>query len=821
MADITNIPAPVTGSPAPQGLDGAIDKAFSANPLAPAAPEDPYANDQKLLEVFKTLKEECLEGRSMFERLWWRNILYLLGRQWIYYDKRRGQWMDKRLAKWMPRPVTNKISEAVETLVSLFGGIKLATTVKPIGGSVKNVAAAEIADEIEPYIADEHEMKEVFRDADFWLVVTGNAILHPHWNKDDQRGTVMLPTQKCAACGSEVPEHEMPQPDEAGAVACPVCQGTAWDPQGGLPVQKSLGRGRTFALSPLEVAVPPIYKNFDDSPVLLQMGWTPKRTLEQTYGKDFIKDLRFSSSPSERSLQMMRALGAQTDISNVPTTWSWGSQGDQKAEGIETFRLWVKPNKEFPKGLFMVVLGNGTGAKVLRDENESCPGPLPYASGDGEPIWPWIHIAFKPVGGRLWAGGPLDLIIQKQDQINQLDAMTQLIIQRMSNPIWLEPKGADVTSFTGEPGLIVKYNPLTVGGAKPERIAGENIPPTLFQLRQQYLADLEQLSGTFDVLKGAKPAGVEAFSTLQLLVERGQSRFATVFNERGSAYRKWYSVALELERQYGPDERIVSVVSPNKRWTFKHFERAKLQGDIDIVVEDGTQAPKTNLGRRAAIEQANNLKVINGQDPEQRYQILQELGLSELLPSLDADVKASLQEQDAFEEWIGNVQANPAILQQIEMQVQQYSMGLQQYQEMAQQLSSMPPIIDPMTGAATPPPAPPPPPEPPQLTPFQWKKWNNDMVHLTEHAKWANSDSARELFQQFPMLEQCFTWHLEKHEFEIQKKMPPGGIPAPQKVSMSVGVSKGAGAAQAMNNSNRESGNPADVPQGNGPRGPR
>jgi hypothetical protein len=77
------------------------------------------------------------------------------------------------------------------------------------------------------------------------------------------------------------------------------------------------------------------------------------------------------------------------------------------------------------------------------------------------------------------------------------------------------------------------------------------------------------------------------------------------------------------------------------------------------------------------------------------------------------------------------------------------------------------------------------------------------------------------LFQQFPMLEQCFTWHLEKHEFEIQKKMPPGGIPAPQKVSMSVGVSKGAGAAQAMNNSNRESGNPADVPQGNGPRGPR
>jgi len=821
MADIQNIPTPLTGSPTPPGLDAGIERAMGLQPTAQEAPPDPYASDTKLLDLFKVLKEECLEGRTMFERLWWRNILYLLGRQWIYYDKRRGQWMDKRLAKWMPRPVTNKISEAVETLVALFGGIKLATTVKPIGGSVKNVAAAEIADEIEPYIADEHGMKEVFREADFWLVVTGNAILHPHWNKDDKRGQVLLPTMKCLGCGAETPEHEMSEPGEMGQVPCPMCQGSAWDPQGGAPVPKSLGRGRTFALSPLEVAVPPIHKNFDDSPVVLQMGWTPKRTIEDRYGKDYVKDMSFSTTPSERSLQMLRALSAQTEISNVSASASIGGGGEMHAEGIETYRLWMKPNKEYPEGLFMVVFGSGSGQKVLRDPDEASPGPLPYVTGEGEPIWPWIHVAFKPIGGRLWAGGPLDLIIQKQDQINQLDAMSQLIIQRMSNPIWLEPKGADVTSFTGEPGLIVKYNPLTVGGAKPERIAGENIPPTLFQLRQQYLADLEQLSGTFDVLKGAKPAGVEAFSTLQLLVERGQSRFSTVFNERGEAYRKWYSIALELDREFGPDERIVSVVSPNKRWTFKHFERARLQGDIDIVVEDGTQAPKTNLGRRAAIEQANNLKVINGQDPEQRYQILQELGLSELLPSLDADVKASLQEQDAFEEWIGNVQQNPAMLQQIAMQVQQYGMALQQYQNVANQMTSLPPMVDPMTGVATPPPAPPPPPEPPQLTPFQWKKWNNDMVHLTEHAKWANSDSARELFQAFPVLEQCFTWHLEKHEFEIQKKMPPGGIPAPQKVSMSVGVSKGAGAAQALNNSNRESGNPDDVPRGNGPNGPR
>lgn len=816
MPDQTIIPSPLVGA-MPEGLDQGIEQALGLAPTQPAI-EDPYASDQKLLEVFKQYKEECLEGRTMFERLWWRNLLYLLGRQWIYYDKRRGQWMDKRLAKWMPRPVTNKIAEAVESLVSMFSGIKLATTCRPIGGSVKNVAAAEISDEIEPFIADEHDMREVMRQADFWIVVTGNAILHPHWNKDDDRGQVLLPTERCAACGAETPTHELPEVEGGMPSPCPQCQQMQWDPAGGQPVPKSMGRGRTFALSPLEIAVPPVYQDFDDSPVVLQMGWTPKRLLEDRYGKEFCKKLVFSTTPTERSMQMLRALANQTEISSVPATWAWGAAGEQKAEGIETFRLWVKPNKAFPEGLFMVVLGHGTGATVLRDEQESTPGPLPYKTAQGAPIWPWIHIPFKPIGGRLWASGPLDLIIQKQDQINQLDAMTQLIVQRMSNPIWLEPKGADVTSFTGEPGIVVKYNPLTVGGAKPERLSGENVPPTIFQLRQQYLTDMEQLSGTFDVLKGAKPAGVEAFSALQLLVERGQSRFATVFNERGAAYKKWYMIALELERQFGPDERIVSVISPNKKWTFKHFERAALQGDVDIVVEDGTQAPKTNLGRRAAIEQARNLQVINGQDPEQRYTILQELGLSELLPSLDADVKGSLQEQDAFEEWCGQaLQQDPMALQQITMQVQQYGMAMQQYQMAAQQMASLPPQIDPMTGMASPPPPPPPPPEPPQLTPFQWKKWHNDMVHLTEHAKWANSDSARELFAQYPVLEQCFTWHLEKHELEIQKKQPPGGIPPPQKVSMSIGKQAGGG-GQAMSSSNRESGNPRDVPGGAGQR---
>jgi hypothetical protein len=59
--------------------------------------------------------------------------------------------------------------------------------------------------------------------------------------------------------------------------------------------------------------------------------------------------------------------------------------------------------------------------------------------------------------------------------------MMKMIVMRMANPVWLEPKGAEVEKFTGEPGLVVKYNPLTsINGAKPERIPGEGPNQSLF-----------------------------------------------------------------------------------------------------------------------------------------------------------------------------------------------------------------------------------------------------------------------------------------------------------------------------------------------------
>src|SRR5258708_239136 len=396
-----------------------------------------------------------------------------------------------------------------------------------------------------------------------------------------------------------------------------------------------------------------------------------------------------------------------------------------------------------------------TNPVLLYAQDEGVPGPIPYKDVEGNPLFPFVHAQYEHMGGRLYGRSALSPLIQKQDQINQLDSLIQLIVQRSANPTWIIPENAGIENLTGEPGLIVKWNVLAAQGqGKPERIQGGEIQQSLFALREQYIKDIEDLSGAFDIIKGQKPAGIEAFSALQLLVERSQSRFTSVFQSRGEMYRAWYGLALEMERQFGPQQRTWSVLGPNRGYSFHQFENAQLQGQVTIQIEDGSNMPKTALGKRAAIEQANQLGLLDPQDPEQKHALVESFGLSDLAPSLDMHVQSALQLQDAFETW-------------------------------AQQ--------------------------PQGMSPLQIKPWFNLQIHMSECIKWLNTDRVRDLLKREPMLEPVGTLHLQQLQMaRMPQPMPggPGGPPPP-------GGAPGGG--QAMSNSNK-AGKGMNQPKGNAPR---
>ncbi len=745
----------------------------------------PYDDTKSLLTLHEACKKLALdEQRMIYERVWWRTMLYYLGRHWIYYHPRRG-WVDKRLAKWIPRPVNNLVEQGHESIMSVFAATTLGLMVRANNYDPQNILTAELIDKLEPVVRASHDMALVQPEFDFWYVLTGNAFFHTYWDARGENGFTTIPYEKCVQCGKNSP----PSVVEASGGMCPQCKTgvTRPDPEGGTQIPH--GKGATEALSPFDIAAPGVYSKWRDVPFIYRLRWRPREWMEEHLDPAQFKKLSWDKMPAERSLQLMRALGSQSDIGGSPTYSGGGSLSDQ--EGISEYELWHKPCEKYPDGLVARFLGDDRPTVAIY-KDQDIPGPLPFETVKGRKYLPFAHAGYKPVGGRLWARGPFDSATQINDQVNQLNSLAQLCVQRTSNPVWLEPEGADVKHLTGQPGLVVRYNPLLAGGlAKPERIAGENIPQSVMQLLERYEKNFEAATGTYDVIKGQRPPNVQAFSAMQLLVERSQSRFTLPLKNRGEAYRLTYLMQLELERQFGPDERVEAATRPGGGWILLEFKRADLMGDVVLIVEDGSTTPKTNLGQRAAIDQLNALGFLDKTNPEQAYGVHQLFGTLRLMPSLDAHVKTALREQNEFEQFAFGVarmapEAQGALAEGMDPAALA-GMGF-----------SAKPLVNPMVR----------------------EPWHRDEVHIAQHELWANSDSARRLFDAAPVVKALFSGHMAEHEQAIlEKQMQQQALAAPAPGAPGQPGKGPSSTGQAVGKSNKESGNPADVPHGSNPEG--
>lgn len=723
--------------------------------------------DAQVRNLLKSTREASLEGRELLERGWWQKLLYINGRQWIYYTPRAG-WQDKRLARWIPRPVTNICAETVQTIRAMLSGIEPSLRVRPNGNEPINVITAQMADELQPVLHEEHQMQTRFFEADFWGPSLGVTFLHPYWDRDSDTHQEFVQAMACPQCGFQA--HPLDVKEEI-LQGCPN-DGTpaqAFQPatnEDGSPAgeYQSIGGGATDVLSPLEVLIPTYAQRWEDVDRLIRIRWRPKSYYD---GRPYANQIQYSSSTAERSLHMYRALALMNDLTTAP--YQFGASQPQRVEGAIEAELWIRPSADYPEGLWCRSVGGIHGeAVIIRDPDRGiAPGPLPFRDFKDRPLWCWVYYPYEAVGGRIWAKSALDPILQKQDQLNRNDSMVELIMQRMANPIWLEPKGAEVQRFTGEPGLIVRYQVIAGTQAKPERLEGMSPPSAFFVLREQYLKDVERLAGTEDVLKGSNPSGVEAFSALQLLVERSQSRFTSLFKARGRAYRDWFAIAIELERSYGPQLRTRSVMGQNRTWTFKQFQRQELQGAITVVVEDGSTAPKTSLGKRAALQQAEQMHFLNPDDPDTQYVGLDLLGVPEMAPGLDAHVKAAQMEQEQYEQWVKGGRIDPKT-----GQAGVPTMG--------------PP--DPATGQ-------PGSPGPIPGNPMQVEPWQNHVIHTKQLDQWANSDRIRALTLMDPQAHAEITMHRVEHVIAAAN---PFGLPKSMPNLMPVSPTSGAGLGVPM-----------------------
>lgn len=714
--------------------------------------------DADYLKLFDRCKRESFVDRWRFERVWTRNIHYVNLRQWLgMYDQASG-WRDTRVARGVPKPVTSKPKEAVQVIRSMFTATSLGVDVRPLRNDVKAVTTATTATKMAPVLATLNKMPETLHEGDFWFIVTGNVIYHVSF--DDNGKYVGVPFIKCASCGLEVTSDVIAKAGQK----CPKCGQSQFSPaldQTGQPRKQyhAVGQTKTSALSLLEVAFPMLRARWEDVDFLIRMRWRTKRYYEtHPELKDYVSKIQFAKTSTERSLQIFQALPFQTEISPI----SSGAPGSSEEEGVAEYELWMKPTPDNPEGLVLRVAGDSNPVLLHLEESEGIPGPLPYHEANGDPRWTFHHAGYEHVGGRVIASSALDPVIHKFDQLNRLDSIVEMMMTRMAIPQILKPKG-QIVEWLGDspamPGLVAEYAPAP-GGGKPELWRGTEVPRSWAVLREQIVAEIDAGMGISDILKGKQPQGVEAFSAMQLLVEAGEARFAGAFQSRANCYRDVSRSQMEVEREYGPPTRTMSVLSESRSYAFDTYESADLDGEVTFDVADGSTRPKTSLGERAAIEHLHQLGGVDLKNPETQYTLYQKFGQTELIPSIDKQHQRALQNQDAFQKWVKAQGPN-----------------LMKY------IPQPPPPPVPGQMAAAPPPPPPDPSTDPTY-PFKMRPWYDAPIHRIELVKWAVSDDVVELCAQIPPAE----YFIGKYLHDLEQRIATQQQPPPERLRTSMAL---------------------------------
>ena len=589
----------------------------------------PTEQENKDQELIKSLKERLTRRRWLLERSWWGNILFHLGVQWITYDSNVRRWRQKKLSPAVPTPVTNLFRATLDTVKSAIAQHSPRFTGMPERDDPRSVAAAASADAQLQIILKEGFFQRAKRIMLDWLILTGNSVIEVSWDDSPETGEVQIPFLRCVACQTEF----SPEILSVEEPICTVCGGQMFD-DGNQFVTRTKGSIQFDTHSPFETYLDAHIDELADQPCLLIIKSYTKEQVYQKWGIDIEGSEGFSAGQAyQENVAALATPGASLPLGAM-------SALDRK-DRVVVIRAFVKSHKDYPDGCYLVMTESG---KTLERVT-----PYPWVNPMGRKYLPMVHFRFGTMGGRAWGYTPADDLLPKQYQLNKAEGLFTLIISRMANPVWLIPTNTNPTRITGEIGLQIEYTPT--GGSAPKRDPGSEAPSSLVRYIQDIRNSFDELSGAFSAIRGRAMGTRTPVGTVQSLMDRGFGRWATVFEGLETGYTDLAKIALEIWRKNAKTPRVQAVMNSIGGYTFREFLAADWDTGVDVHVEAGSVRPKTQQEKLQTYMQLAQFGLLDLADQSQVIKILEDIGMSNLLPGVEEDTKAAYKENMDFLLW--------------------------------------------------------------------------------------------------------------------------------------------------------------------------
>lgn len=594
---------------------------------------------------------------------WQKNHLFLDGKQWIIFDGARetgGVWKELKVSRaneYIPRPVTNYLIDVYQTLKAYLVQQSPRSSIRPNTNASKDKMAAKVGE-----LALESNWEKLKEEYNYEMaaaaiVTYGTVFKKDYWDTS----TTMI---------AKVPKMEQrPVTDPQTGQVISTEEVEAIDPMTGdiLYEYLPLGDVNTAVIEPYRMALDPLATDLHNSRWIMEYSIQPLNWIKETYGKEGpgytgkaeeIKEEKNLSNSMQRFWNLRTSSGVKSlGQGSMGGGVSQGS--DEPVENAAVLKeYYERPCQKYPKGRLIVV---ANGITVYAGES-------PYEGPELGDWHPYSEARWEIVPGRFWGKSPLDEATEIQKNINSIDSTIILTRKTMAIPQKLIPVGAGIRpgEWTGRPGQELRYRPSD--GVKPETIPPVGVDAQVFQERTMRIEDLKAITGAIDILKGDRPPGVTAASALELLYEVGTGKLRPVLNRWKRFIEGSQKKQLKLISKFYKEPRKDFIRLMMMRNTdipeneINNFIGTDLYDNCNVTIEAGSNIPKLHSAEKANLLQLAQTGALQLENPENRIEFLDRMGVRGFDIDVGPDVKRAEWENDLLDDLMMSPDNHPVTL---------------------------------------------------------------------------------------------------------------------------------------------------------------
>lgn len=201
---------------------------------------------------------------------------------------------------------------------------------------------------------------------------------------------------------------------------------------------------------------------------------------------------------------------------------------------------------------------------------------------DGSQKFPFVHIKFHNLPGRLHGKGAIAPLLQVQKEYNAQRSAIITNIRRMGNLQWLVASNSGVDGITNEPGAIIRFNPASLA---PKQVPLNPLPGYVLDNVNRSHSEMLDLAGIHGTSLGKRVSGVESGKAINALVNQDASQLQSVLESIEKSARELSVQMLMLAKKHYSKRRMIRAFRQDGGMFFKMVKGTDLSDDPDVFFE--------------------------------------------------------------------------------------------------------------------------------------------------------------------------------------------------------------------------------------------